>query len=114
MAITDEQIQQLLPTTRPYCVFTFQTGPGFDHPDADRIQWEHLRHLFQARAEGRLAIVAPVVHEADLVGFGICNTPDVEEVKSWLDQDPNVQAGRLTYRVYQVMSFPGDGLGDSV
>ena len=110
MHITDEQMQQLLPTTRPYCAFHFTPGPRLDQPEAQQIQWEHVRYLLQMRAEGKLAIVGPVMADGPVMGIGILRTGDPDEARAWLDQDPNVRAGRLLYEVYQIMSFPGDSL----
>lgn len=74
-----------------------KSGPARNQPDADQIQWEHIRYLFQLSEEGILSVTCPVMDESNVMGVGILNTMDPEEAKSFLDEDPNVKAGRLVY-----------------
>ncbi len=110
MEITNEFIQQQLQKVKPYCLFILKAGPTRNQPDAEQIQWEHVRYLLQLREEGRLLITCPIMGETDTMGVGILNTADVEEVKMLLNEDPNVKAGRMTYEIHVCMSFPGDAL----
>jgi len=110
--ITDAFIQQRIALGKQYCVRLYKVGPNYDQPpdEADKIQMEHLRYLFQLRAEGKLLISGPVVDDPELKGVGIFNTTDKEEVKRLADGDPAVKAGRLVYEVYEWFGLPGDHL----
>jgi uncharacterized protein YciI len=110
--ITDEEIMKKIATGKGYCVFFYKAGPNRDLPEAeeDKLQMEHLRHLFRLKAEGKLLVNGPVTDDPVLKGVGIFNTVDKEEVKAWLDEDPKVKAGWLVYEIHQWFGIPGDGL----
>lgn len=112
MGISNEFIQQVLPTAKPYCVFILKAGANRNQDDAEQIQWEHVRYLMQLRYDGKLSVTCPVMDNSDLMGVGILNTSDLNEAKNILDEDPNVKAGRLVYDVHACMSFPGDTLAE--
>ena len=110
--ITDEFIQKASASGRQYCVRLYKAGPHRDQPpeEADKIQMEHLRYLFQLRAQGKILISGPIIDEAELQGVAIFNTTDKEEVKRLVDGDPAVKAGRLVYEIYHWYGLPGDCL----
>lgn len=112
MALSDDFIQQVLPTARPYCVFILKAGTNRNQPDAEQIQWEHVKYLMQLRYDGKLSVNCPVMDDNDLMGVGILNTADLDEAKSLLDEDPNIKAGRLVYDVHICIGFPGDTLAE--
>jgi len=109
--ITDEFIQGMLTKVQPYYVVILKRGPEQDQPDAQQIQWEHVRRNFALREAGVLNIVCPVTEERnDVWGFGILQAASAEEAAQIMDMDPAVQSGRIVYEVYPCMSFPGDML----
>jgi uncharacterized protein YciI len=110
--ITDEFIREQIATGRQYCARVFKAGPNRNQPsaEADHIQMEHLRYLFQLRAEGKLLINGPVIDDPEVKGISIFNTTDVEEVKKLSDEDPAVKAGRLVYEIYHWFGLPGECL----
>jgi len=108
--ISDEYIKQILPTGKQYCIFIFKPGPDRDQPDAEQIQWQHVRYLFQLREDGKLSISCPVTDGSDVLGIGILNTSDLKEAKTILDNDPNVKKGRLIYEMHTCFGLPGDCL----
>ena len=108
-AITDEYMQQMLATTKPYCIMILRAGPKIDEPGADKIIREHGRRNFSLRAQGLLSIVCPVIDGGDVKGLGIFNA-SIEETRSIMDGDPGVQAGVFIYETYLCRSFPGDRL----
>ena len=110
--ITDEFIQKMIDSGRQYCARLYKAGPNRDQPpeEAERIQWEHLRYLFQLRAEGKLLLSGPVVDDPELKGIAVYNTADPEEAKRLAEGDPAVKAGRLAYEIYQWFGLPGDGV----
>jgi hypothetical protein len=107
--ITDEYMQQMLTTTKEYCLILLKPGPKVDHPDINKIIWEHGRRNFSLRADGLLSIVCPVTAETGVAGLGIFNA-SAEETKKIMDGDPAVQAGVFVYEVHPCRSFPGDRL----
>jgi uncharacterized protein len=110
--ITDEFIQKASASGRQYCVRLYRAGPNQNQPpeEADRIQREHLRYLFQLRAEGMVLINGPVIDDTELKGVAIFNTTDKNEVSRLADGDPAVKAGRLVYEIYHWYGLPGDCL----
>lgn len=110
--ITDDSIEKTIASGRQYCVRLFKTGSKRDQPpeEMEKIQMEHLRYLFQLRAEGKLLINGPILDDPELKGISIFNTTDIEEVKRLSDADPAVKAGRLVYEIYPWFGLPGDRL----
>ncbi len=66
--ITDEFMQNKLKETKQYCMCILKSGPNPNIPDADKIQWEHVRKNLQLREEGILLIVLPVTDSGDIKG----------------------------------------------
>ena len=110
--ITDEFIQKRTSSGKQYCARIYKAGPNRNQPsdEADRIQMEHLRYLFQLRADGKLLINGPVIDDPILKGISIFNTTDIEEVKRLSDGDPAVKAGRVVYEIYHWFGIPGECL----
>jgi uncharacterized protein YciI len=110
--ITDKFIAKASESGKQYCLRLYKVGPNRDQPpeEADRIQMEHLRYLFQLRAEGIIVINGPIIGDTGLSGMAIFNTTDKEEVKRLADGDPAVRAGRVVYEVYHWYGLPGDCL----
>lgn len=110
--ITDDYVQKKVASGKQYCAFLYKAGPQQDQPEAEanQIQRDHLRYLFQLLAEEKLVINGPVVDDGELRGIGIFNLTDPEEVKKLLAADPAVRAGRLVYEVYSWFSIPGSCL----
>jgi hypothetical protein len=107
--ISDDEMRQMLTTTRPYTVVLLKATPKRHEPGADKIVWEHGRRNFSLRADGALAVVCPVLDDSGLAGVGIF-TGDLDEVRRIMDGDPGVQAGIFTYELHPARSFPGDAL----
>lgn len=107
--ITDDYIRDRLTQTKTYCLVILKSGPARDHPDAQKLTWEHVRKNFELRAAGKLALVGRVMDASDTRGMGVFTT-DLAETKQIMDADPAVQAGLFTYELHPWMSFPGDGL----
>ncbi len=107
--ITDDYMREMLTRSREYTLVTLKYTPRRREPGADAIVWEHGRRNFALRAEGKLAIVCPVVGGSELAGIGIF-TGSVEEVRAIMDGDPGVQAGIFTYQAQRCRGFPGDAL----
>ncbi len=109
VTITDESMREMLTRARQYVLVLLKYTPRRQEPGADAVVWEHGRRNFALRAEGRLAIVAPVYGSPELAGIGIFDGT-VEEVRAIMDTDPGIQAGIFTYEAHVCRSFPGDRL----
>lgn len=109
MEITNEYMQQMLVTTKPYSIVILKPGPNISMPGVEKLIWEHGRNNFRLRAEGLLSIVCPVINGTDVRGVGIFNA-DVEATKKLMDDDPGVKEGIFLYDVFPCRSFPGDCL----
>lgn len=110
--VTAEFIQKRIASGKQYCVRLYKAGPNRNHPpdEAEQIQMEHIRYLFQLRAEGKLLITGPIIDDPELKGISIFKTTDTEEVKRLSDGDPAVKAGWLVYEIYHWFGLPGDCL----
>lgn len=106
--VTDEQIQELAATSRPYSLVLLRWAPDRHQEGADAIEREHQRRLVSLRAEGTIAVLCPVLSEG-LCGLAIM-THAVEEAREVMAADPCVQAGMMTVEVYPCVGFPGDSL----
>ncbi len=110
--ITNETIRETVAQGRQYCVRVFKAGKARNQSPAEveQIQMEHLRYLFQLKAEGKLLINGPVIDNPEIKGMSIFNTTDKEEVKRLSDRDPAVIAGRLVYEIYLWFGMSDDCL----
>jgi hypothetical protein len=106
--VTDEQIQQLVETARPYSVALLWWGPERFRDGAEAIEREHQRRMVSLRADGTIAILSPITSDT-LAGVAIMTVP-TEVARQVMDDDPCVQAEMLRCDVYQGHSFPGDAL----
>ena len=109
ITISDEFMQEMLATTRKYCVVILKVGPKRNEEGVEKIVWEPVRRNFALRAEGMLSIVCPIADGSEVTGVGIFNA-DVEEVKKLMDEDPGVKAGAIVYEIHACRSFAGDSL----
>jgi hypothetical protein len=109
VTITDEQMRQMMSTTRNYCTVILKAGPNKQMDGVEKIIWEHGRRNFELRAAGLLSIVCPVRDGSDVSGIGIFNA-SVEEVTKIMDEDPGVKVGVFVYEVHACRGFPGDSL----
>jgi negative regulator of sigma E activity len=107
-AITDEQIQQLAATGKPYSLAQLSWAPGRHQQGADAIEREHQRRMVSLRADGTIAVLCPVISE------GLCRvaimTQTVEQARETMAADPCVRAGMMTVEVLPCVGFPGDSL----
>ena len=107
--ITDEQMLEMLTTTKVYTLMVLRQGPNYDAPGRDQIVWEHGRRNFELRADGKLAIVCPVFDDSPLCGIGVFDATAFQ-VAEIMEGDPGVRAGVFEYEVHPVRGFPGSTL----
>ncbi len=108
----DRQIREAVASGRAYTLVLLWAGPVRDHgpAEAERLQQEHLRHLFTLRNEGKLLLNGPVTDGGELVGIAIYAGQDHDAVRALAEADPAVMAGRLRAEVRPLFGIPGDAI----
>jgi hypothetical protein len=113
--VTDEMLQQALPTTKPYTIVVLKAGPRFELPDQERssevakIIWAHGKRNYALHLAGLLPVVCPVGDGSGVTGIGVFDASP-EDVDRIMANDPGVRAGVFTYDVHPTRSFPGSSL----
>ena len=107
-SVTDEQIQTLAATARPYTLVQLRWAPGRHQEGAETIELQHQRRMVTLRAQGVISILCPVISDV-LAGVAIM-TEATERAEEIMAGDPCVQAGMMTCEVLTCVSFPGDTL----
>jgi uncharacterized protein YciI len=106
--VTDEQIQALAASAKPYSLVQLRWAPDRHQEGADAIELEHQRRMVSLRAAGVIAILCPVISE-EVSGVAIMARP-TESAEAIMAADPCVQAGMMTCEVLPCVGFPGDSL----
>ena len=89
-------------------------APQFTELELDVLQSRHLAYRAKLHEDGVLIVNGPLGEQSDptLRGLSIM-TCDLEEARRLNDLDPSVQAGRLTFDVFEwwvaagTLAFPG-------
>jgi len=110
--MTPEEIEARVGRNRWFWLLLLKTGPRRDQEEetAARIQEEHLRHLFELEASGRLTLFGPVEDAGDLRGIAVLTVPTREEAETLMADDPAVIAGRLRAEIRPWFALPGAAL----
>ncbi|ACU72483.1 hypothetical protein Caci_3578 [Catenulispora acidiphila DSM 44928] len=106
--VTDEQIQALAATAKPFSLAILQWGPNRTMDGADAIELEHQRRMVSLRADGVIAVLCPVASDT-VCGVAVMTLP-AEEAAELMAGDPCVRAGMMTCDVHPCHGFPGDAL----
>jgi hypothetical protein len=106
--VTNDQIQALAATAKPFSLVQLRWGPDRYRDGADTIELEHQRRMVSLRAEGVIAILCPVISDP-VSGVAIMTEP-LERAQEIMATDPCVQAGMMTCEAYPCLGFPGDTL----
>jgi hypothetical protein len=106
--VTDEQIQSLVATAKPFSLVQLRWAAGRHQDGADAIELEHQRRMVSLRADGVIAILCPVLSET-VAGVAILTEPQ-ERAAEIMSADPCVQAGMMTCEVLPCLGFPGDSI----
>ena len=106
----DQQIRETVARGSAYMLVLLWAGPHRDQDEAEveRLQHEHLRHMFTLRNQGELLLNGPVLDNGDLVGIAVYAGDDHDAVRALAEADPSVQAGRLRVDVRPWFGIPGD------
>jgi uncharacterized protein len=75
-------------------------APELPEHELDELQERHLAYLAGLRERGVLAVAGPFVDQPDETLRGFClYRVDIADARALAEQDPSVQAGRLTVDV---------------
>jgi uncharacterized protein YciI len=107
--ISDDDMRDILSTSREYSMVFMLAGPNYAADGRDAVAWEHVRRNFELRAAGIMNIVGPLTDGGTVKGICVLNL-STSETAELMHGDPAVAAGILTYEVHPLMSFPGDAL----
>jgi hypothetical protein len=108
--ITDEFINNILKTLKPYTVALLHATSKREEPRADQIVWEHGRRNLELRRDGILCIVLPGNDDESIVSGIMIFRTDIEETRKIMADDPSVKAGIFTCDIHSFLGFPGDSL----
>jgi uncharacterized protein len=77
-------------------------APQLADDELDPLQARHLAYRAELRRAGLIVVNGPLDEQSDITlrGLSIFAT-DLEEARRLTDADPSVQAGRLTYDVFE-------------
>ncbi len=106
---TDDEMNQLLSTARPYSVVILKAGPNSRDDTAPAIVWDHIRRALGLRDDGVLAVMLLVTDASEFYGIRVFDAT-VDDITAIMDDDPGVAAGVFTYEVHPCRGFPGDWL----
>jgi hypothetical protein len=104
--VTDDQIQELLATAKPFSVALLSWAPQRHQEGAGAIELEHQRRMVSLHADGTIAVLCPVLSDS-LAGVAVM-TLSADEARAVMAEDPCVQAGMMTLEVHPCLGFPGD------
>ncbi len=86
-----------------YTLVLLRRGPRaleFSDEEVTRLQAQHLGHLDAMHERGVLLVAGPFDDQPDETKRGICiYRTGVEETRRLAEQDPSVQAGRMSVEV---------------
>lgn len=107
-AAIDARVEQ----NRWFWLLLLLSGPRRDQDEAtaERIQHDHLAHLFALEAAGQLTLFGPVMGAGDLRGIGVLTVPTRADAEALMAHDPAVLAGRLRVEIHPWFARPGSTL----
>ena len=99
-----EEVQKSSPPELASYYFVLLTrGPEWTAektPATEKIQAAHLANITKLHDAGKLVLAGPFTDNGNWRGIFIFKTSSIEETKSLVENDPAVQAGRLTYEIH--------------
>ncbi|PZF85575.1 hypothetical protein [Jiangella anatolica] len=107
-SVTDQQVQELAASAKPYSLALLRWGPQRHMDGAEEIEREHQRRMVSLRADGTIAVLCPVP-AGPMAGAAVMTVP-VEEAEEIMAADPCVRAGMILCEVHPCLGFPGDAL----
>ena len=108
ITVTDDQIQQLASTAKPFSIAMLWWAPDRHQDGARDIELKHQRRMISMHHDGLIAVLCPGTDDI-LAGVAVMAVgPD--EATEIMAADPCVQAGMMRCDVHSGMGFPGDSI----
>ncbi|OWY23658.1 hypothetical protein C7N43_12580 [Sphingobacteriales bacterium UPWRP_1] len=110
--VTPDYVNAQIAQMKAYTLLLLKSGPNrgkYSDDELNDLQTKHLKHIFEMKLSGKLAIVGPLLSDGNLRGIGIFNASE-DEVKQLMSEDASVKAGLLTVEVHPWFGLPGDAL----
>ncbi|MFL5739184.1 MAG: YciI family protein [Flavisolibacter sp.] len=109
ITFTPAEILEKVSVGKPFTLLLLLAGnPVPDDTNlVNRMQLEHLAHLFTMEHDGKACIFGPISNDEQLHGIIIFNTTNKDDIRQWMSEDPYIKAGHLTYELYDWFTIPG-------
>lgn len=113
--ITPEQIMQKVSSGRPFVLLHLKAGKPFEGSEEERnaLQMQHLAHLFQLEADGKVSVFGPVIQHPELLGIIVFNTASRDDVQKWMEDDPYIKEGYMNFECFDFFTIPGQRIAGS-
>jgi uncharacterized protein YciI len=108
--LTLDSVMQKVSKGKPYVLVILKAGKALppDQGLAQKLQSDHLVHLFQLEKDGKISVFGPVTNDtASVRGIIIFNSPDAAAARKELERDPYISQGYLRYDLYNWFTVPG-------
>jgi len=109
--VSEDEFARVIAATRPYVVLILKAGARYETPGRARSPAIHaliaahaMRNSGMQKA-GLMPIVCPIADASGVTGVGVFDLT-VEDATRFMDGDPAVQAGVLTYELHTCFSLP--------
>lgn len=83
------------------------TWSAEETPELEKLQNNHVAHIFSLINSGKAAIAGPFLDENEIRGIIIFNTDSLEEAQAWEFVDPAIQSGRLSMKFIKWFAAKG-------
>lgn len=98
-------------TMKKYFMAFLKSGTKKSDPEeAMVIQQAHLNHMSQLAEKNKICVAGPFGDDTEFRGIVIYNVKDEEEARSYVESDPAVEAGVLTYELHPWWAAKGSRL----
>lgn len=100
------------PEMKTYTFVMLTKGNNRTHPaeEVKQIQAGHLAHIGMMAEKHGLDIAGPFLDDGFWRGILVFSTADTARVRSLVEQDPAVKAGRLSFEIHPWMAQKGSVL----
>lgn len=111
-AVTREETLAFIGECRPHWFLVLRRGPNHGKdPAADReTTLDHVAHMIDLRARGKMTLFGPLTDEPDIIGVGVFTVETRAEAETLLARDPAIVAGYLAGTIHPWFTLPGEAL----
>ena len=109
--VDQKYINEQIGKVNEYTLLTYGLGqPTAPNDSIDKWKMGHLKLLFQLQVDGKISFFGPVAKDPSIVGIAIFNTNDEVLVKQYVEKDPFIRNGVLTYKLSKWYGVPDQKL----